>query len=73
MASASISLTSTPRETHGRARSYALLAIGVVAAALPLAGLLSLLMRSELAEWQGGLRVKGKDAPIDAYILLALP
>jgi class 3 adenylate cyclase len=26
-----------------------------------------------VAEWQGGLRVKGKDAPIDAYILLALP
>ena len=48
MASASISLTSTPRETHGRARSYALLAIGVLAAALPLVGLVSLLLRSEL-------------------------
>jgi hypothetical protein len=48
MASAPISLTSAPRETHGRARSYALLAIGVVAAALPLVGLVSLLLRSEL-------------------------
>ena len=26
-----------------------------------------------VAEWQGGLRVKGKDEPIDAYLLLALP
>jgi adenylate cyclase len=26
-----------------------------------------------LAEWQGGLRVKGKDEPVDAYLLLALP
>ena len=48
MASASISLTSASSETHGRARSYALLAIGIVAAALPLVGLLSLLLRSEL-------------------------
>ena len=48
MVPASISLTSTPRETHGRARSYALVAIWVVAAALPLVGLLSLLLRSEL-------------------------
>ena len=48
MASASISLSSPPRETHGRARSYALVAIGIVAAALPLVGLLSLLLRSEL-------------------------
>src|SRR6478736_3255587 len=48
MASASISFASAPRETHGRARSYALLAIWVVAAALPLVGLVSLLLRSEL-------------------------
>ena len=49
MASAPISAQpATPRETHGRARSYALLAIGVVAAALPLVGLVSLLLRSEL-------------------------
>jgi class 3 adenylate cyclase len=26
-----------------------------------------------VAEWQGGLRVKGKDEPVDAYLLLALP
>src|SRR6476620_2642872 len=48
MASAWMSLTSAPRETHGRARSYTLLAIGIVAAALPLVGLLSLLLRKEL-------------------------
>jgi len=26
-----------------------------------------------VAEWQGGLRVKGKDEPVDAYLLLSLP
>jgi adenylate cyclase len=26
-----------------------------------------------VAELQGGLRVKGKDEPVDAYLLMALP
>ncbi|HKB20984.1 MAG TPA: adenylate/guanylate cyclase domain-containing protein [Gaiellaceae bacterium] len=47
MASASFTLRTTPT-SHGRARAYALFAIGVVAAALPLVGLVSLLLRSEL-------------------------
>ena len=47
MASASFTLRATPTN-HGRARAYALLAIGVVAAAMPLVGLVSLLLRSQL-------------------------
>src|SRR5262245_16535052 len=49
MASASISVTPATRKTHGRGRAYALAAIGIVAAALPLVGLVSLLLRSEIA------------------------
>jgi class 3 adenylate cyclase len=26
-----------------------------------------------VAAWRAGLRVKGKDEPVDAYLLLALP
>jgi class 3 adenylate cyclase len=48
MASASISVTPATRTSTGRARNYALAALGVVAAALPLVGLVSLLLRSEL-------------------------
>src|SRR5262245_8464640 len=48
MASASISVTPATRKTHGRGRAYALAAIGIVAAALPLVGLVSLLLRSEI-------------------------
>jgi class 3 adenylate cyclase len=48
MASGSISLTNGRDKPHGRARAYALGALGIVAAALPLVGLVSLLLRSEL-------------------------
>ena len=48
MVSASFTLSSATPASHGRARGYALLAIGAVAAALPLVGLASLLLRSEL-------------------------
>src|SRR5262245_39664938 len=48
MASASISVTPATRKTHGRGRAYALAAIGIVAAALPLVGLVSLLLRCEI-------------------------
>jgi adenylate cyclase len=48
MASASISVTPATRTSPRRARAYALAALGVVAAALPLVGLASLLLRSEL-------------------------
>jgi adenylate cyclase len=48
MSSGSISRTDGGDEPHGRARAYALGALGIVAAALPLVGLVSLLLRSEL-------------------------
>jgi class 3 adenylate cyclase len=48
MASAPVTLDPAARSTHKRAREYALLAIGLVAAVLPLVGLASLLLRSEL-------------------------
>jgi hypothetical protein len=48
MASASISVNRSTRTSTRRARNYALAALGVVAAALPLVGLVSLLLRSEL-------------------------
>jgi adenylate cyclase len=48
MASASISVPPATRTIPRRARAYALVVIGIVAAALPLVGLVSLLLRSEL-------------------------
>src|SRR5690349_10665109 len=48
MASASLTLDPAARTARERAREYALLTIGIVAAALPLVGLVSLLLRSEL-------------------------
>jgi len=48
MASAPFTIDPAARSDRGRARGYALLAIGVLAAALPLVGLASLLLRSEL-------------------------
>jgi hypothetical protein len=48
MVSASLTLDPAARTSRERAREYALLAIGIVAAALPLVGLVSLLLRSEL-------------------------
>jgi len=48
MASAPFTPDPAARSGRGRAREYALLAIGVLAAALPLVGLASLLLRSEL-------------------------
>ena len=48
MASASLTLDPAVRTSRERAREYALLATGIVAAALPLVGLVSLLLRSEL-------------------------
>src|SRR6476646_3637564 len=48
MVSASLTLDPAARTSRERAREYALLAIGIVAAAVPLVGLVSLLLRSEL-------------------------
>jgi len=48
MVSASLTLDPASRTSRERARGFALLAIGIVAAALPLVGLVSLLLRSEL-------------------------